>query len=140
MGQPAIRSELGRFQPGASGNPRGRPKSMGALIRSATNDGQEMVDFALAVMRGRAVTIDGEEVAVQVKERLAALAWLADRGWGKPDSIAGPTERPRFDFGRLQGPELDALLVIAEKAAVREPVVVDAVVEAKDATPKTEAL
>jgi hypothetical protein len=63
---------------GQSGNPKGRA-SAGAkfarVIRSRTNDGQALLEFALEVMEGK----HGAELS----DRIDALKWLADRGWGK---------------------------------------------------------
>jgi hypothetical protein len=63
------------FRPGESGNVGGRPKGFGALIREQTRDGAELVDFALSILRGKR--------GAKLDQRLDALCWLADRGWGK---------------------------------------------------------
>jgi len=142
------------FPKGVSGNPRGKPRStLGELIRRQSDDGQELVAFAFAVLRGQLAFLDerGHPVLgpdgnpslaleqASVKERLMALHWLAERGWGKPDSIS-PTQQARHDLTKLQGHELDSLLSLVDKTAVREPVTVeaDAVEVAKDATPEGE--
>ena len=63
-----------RFQPGHSGNPGGRRVTLCGLIRRATKDGRELVDFHLTVLR---------DPQHPLRERLTAAAWLADRGFGK---------------------------------------------------------
>jgi hypothetical protein len=78
---------------GQSGNSKGAPKRCNALariVREKTLQGEELVLFALSVMRGEALgatsTKDGDTAEVEtpsVHDRLDAMKWLADRGWGK---------------------------------------------------------
>ena len=66
------------WKPGQSGNPGGRPKGfagLAAVIRKKTNDGEELVDFALGVLRNKKASIG---------DRLEALEWLSVRGFGQP--------------------------------------------------------
>lgn len=94
----------GRFRPGVSGNPGGRPKGFGDRIRMLTRDGEELIEIALKVARGELsvvkATKDGNfDVLPTAKERLDAIAWLGDRGWGK---AAQPVEVTGEDGGPLQ--------------------------------------
>ena len=50
------------------------------LLRSKTMDGEELADFALAIMRG--------EHAATIGERIDVMKWIADRGWGKTPEVA----------------------------------------------------
>jgi len=70
----------GQFKKGQSGNPKGRSpgfKGMAKYIRSQTNDGEELADFALMVFR------NADKTYTHVHQ-WDALKWLADRGFGKP--------------------------------------------------------
>src|SRR5262245_25079110 len=72
----SARTVLGRpWPPGVSGNPGGRPKGLAALVRQETAEGEELVRFMLRVMRNRRQSM---------RVRMEAVAWLADRGFGKP--------------------------------------------------------
>lgn len=81
------------WKKGVCVNPGGRPKGFAALVRERTKHGVELVEIALKVMRG-SLTVervsydaDGNEKITKerpaIKDRLVALQWLADRGWGK---------------------------------------------------------
>ncbi len=72
---PENRDISGRFLPGISGNPGGRPVGLSGLIREATDEGAELVRFMLGLFRG--------EHGVDMRTRADAATWLADRGYGK---------------------------------------------------------
>ena len=72
---PENRGVTGRFLPGASPNPGGRPKGLAAMVQAETHDGAELVRHMLAVLR------DKEQ---KPELRMQAVLWLADRGFGKP--------------------------------------------------------
>lgn len=66
-----------RFQPGQSGNRAGRPKGFAGIakkIMQATDDGTELIEFALSVLRGDH----------PLREKIQCLQWLGDRGLGRP--------------------------------------------------------
>ncbi len=74
---PVLQARPGTFRPGVSDNPRGRPRAGLALaekIRELVDPG-ELVGMLLGIAR---------DPAVAVKQRLAAISMLADRGWSKP--------------------------------------------------------
>ena len=74
----------GKFIPGVSGNPNGRPagsKGLAAYINEQTSNGHEITDFMLGVMRGEAVDKRRKPTTA---ERIQASTWLADRAFGKP--------------------------------------------------------
>lgn len=85
----SARAAPGRpFLPGQSGNPGGRPKGLRSLIREQTGDGAELVAFALDVLRGKR--------RAMMRQRLEALYWLADRGFGK-SPLTLPELPPGFE-------------------------------------------
>lgn len=64
------------WRPGQSGNPQGRPRSPLSLaerVREKVSP-DELIDIALELARKGAAE----------STRIAALAWLSDRGWAKP--------------------------------------------------------
>lgn len=82
-----------RFGEGQPRNLGGRPKGLMQAVRAQTKDGKELVNFALDVLRGKSLgkfkrkLFDQEtevEVFPETRDRLEALKWLSDRGFGKP--------------------------------------------------------
>jgi hypothetical protein len=76
------------FKPGQSGNPSGRPRGLGRYIRARTDDGERLADFVLGIF---------EDTKQDIKLRLEAASWLADRGIGKPVAtleMSGPDGTP----------------------------------------------
>ena len=100
---------------GVSGNPSGRPKGFAASIRKKTREGEELITLALKVLRGKLSvmeeTKDGSfKVEPSIKERLEAMKWLADRGWGKAlDLSAAPDDGKSKDIAADIAARLAAL-------------------------------
>ncbi len=69
------RDEHGRFCKGNKANPGGRPKGLAERARAATHDGADLIEFYLGIFNNK---------EQDVKYRIDAAEWLADRGWGKP--------------------------------------------------------
>ena len=90
---PANRAETGRFVPGQSGNPSGRPRrdeNLAALARMHTED-------AIAVL----VSI-ANDPKVNPSARISAANSLLDRGHGRPpQAVAVKTESNGDAFLRL---------------------------------------
>jgi 2-hydroxychromene-2-carboxylate isomerase len=92
MKTPANKAKSGRFQPGQSGNPNGRPKNpFGELIRKQTNNGQEIVDKVLNILRN----------AEKNADVMWAAEWLRDTGYGKPAQAIALTDTNGLDLGSL---------------------------------------
>lgn len=59
-------------------------RSLAHYIRDHTRQGEELVDLVLDVMRGHVRGKEDAKLMANTGLRLEAIAWLADRGWGKP--------------------------------------------------------
>ncbi len=112
------RDPSGRFLPGASPNPSGKPAGFRGLarkIKDETRNGDELVEFAVKVLRNE---------TAETRDRLAALQWLSDRGFGKPlqsielSADVAAHQAPQYDWSRLSIEERKELL--AKIAAVRQ--------------------
>lgn len=106
---------------GQSGNPGGRSKTqamLARLCRSNTRDGLDLVEFAMKVLRGEVEVLVPTKLGVvdvgpSVRDRLTAMQWLSDRGWGKtPDAAEDEQGEPaipsKLDEAQLEaglGPE-----------------------------------
>jgi hypothetical protein len=109
------------FMPGRSGNPtglNGRRKALAALVRESTDNGRLLVRLMCRIVRGGkskiSLTANGKAheslVRPSISDRIEAIRWLADRGWGKARDIVdidGETRRP-FQIV-LMGPHRDPL-------------------------------
>jgi hypothetical protein len=63
------------FKPGQSGNPSGRKRGFATRILELTDDGEELIQHALAVLR---------DSKASGKERAEARQWLSNYAIGKP--------------------------------------------------------
>ena len=79
----------GRWAPGQSGNPGGRPGGVAAVRELARNHAAEAIECLLKEMR------QGDTSHA----RIAAANALLDRGWGRPmQPLAGDAEEPPIEI------------------------------------------
>ena len=83
---PENRTPEGRFAPGTTGNPGGRPKAIAEVIELARSHTEEAVSTLAHIAKA------GKSEAA----RIAASVALLDRGWGKPAQVItdGAAQRP----------------------------------------------
>lgn len=89
------------FAPGQSGNPGGRPKGFGELARQAAEGGQLLVEMAVKIIKSRSTNL---------KAKIMAAQFLADRGWGKAVSQKAFTGEAVAVFTRGQQDDVRAVL------------------------------
>ena len=99
----------GQPTPNSGGKPLTSIKNLAQYARSATNDGKELVDFMVDVLRGNE--------RVTTNHKIQAVAWLADRGWGKPiqqvDIEAHTTHT--IDLSEYSAEQLAGIIDLADK-------------------------
>jgi hypothetical protein len=115
------------FQRGQSGNPGGKSRfhaELTRLARARTNNGADLVDLFVTVMRGDAIRVGRTRRRPNLHERMTAAMWLADRGWGRAkemvEIIDEHTPDERRALVRVMTPEeRRQLRVLLEAAEAR---------------------
>lgn len=108
------------WKKGQSGNPSGRPAAhirFGEMVREATNNGVDLLTFALGVWKGTEKDMDGPA------DRRWAHDWLTERGFGRPQpeiEIAGEAAKKPLDYSAMSIEELQVMAKF--KAANAVPV------------------
>ena len=123
----------GRWAPGVSGNPRGRPRTGMALAERvrATVDMEEMIAVAVSIYKGNGVAVRSDTDAAgaqcvsipSARDRLAALTWLRDTGFFKPAQLIAtadltPSDDSALNYEALPDDVLDDYLRAQNRAAV----------------------
>jgi hypothetical protein len=117
----------GRWQPGQSGNPAGRPRgrSFSEAVRRAVEP-EELVLHLLAIVRGQGVRMtvaagaDGQPVFVEgqaptFRDRVAAAKVLVERGWPRgPTDAAGAAAPPGPDLAAMTPEQLTAYAQVCQ--------------------------
>ena len=102
-------ARTGRWQPGQSGNPKGRPSIKGPVEMLAREHTEEAVRTLVDLMR------HGEPDAV----RGAAANALLNRGWGMPRHVVEPVEK-RVERMTLEEVEAKLAEIEAKKLIAAE--------------------
>ena len=86
-------NNLSPWQPGQSGNPRGRPKGtrdLAGYVLEATGGGKELVDALICIARGAVPNLavqkgsrPRKDQQVRPADQLKAIEMLLDRGFGR---------------------------------------------------------
>lgn len=111
-----MRDIKGRFKPGTSGNPSGRPKGIMAYTRELTQDGKTLIDFWIDILNGKEV----HGFKPDLDDMKDAARELANRGFGKAvqhqyiETESANTEEP--DLSKLSDEELQKLADLLSKA------------------------
>lgn len=111
------RDATGKFKPGFSGNPGGRPKGLAVRVRELMPE-EELVAGMVKIAKGQKVAGQKPTVA----EIIRAREWLADRGHGKAPAFApieGENPLELDDVSRQIDATLDELAARREAQAAR---------------------
>ncbi len=100
-------------------------KSLAQLIRHRTEDGLELVEFVLSIALGKKMGPDAKVINADLQLRMTAIAWLADRGWGKAAQVieleVSPSD-PSPELAAYTIEELKDFLAMAEEHRESSPV------------------
>jgi hypothetical protein len=95
---PPETGESTQFAPGKSGNPGGRPKGLAKRVRELVGaDGEDLAKIMLVI------AYDEKEAT---RDRMEAIKWLSDRGWGKAPAFAPIEDDDPLDLAEREATEI----------------------------------
>lgn len=122
---------MSKYEPGTSGNPGGRPKGLGALVRDTVErEGPGGKDGWLELVRAQYKIATGLNEKAKPKDQTLAATWLRDSGYGRPQqavdvtsngqTVAAATVTIPLATEALTDEQLVALQRALDKAALPE--------------------
>lgn len=109
------------WEPGKSGNARGRPKnSLAAAVRRIVQV-DELARAVYDIAFGEGVKLGEITMPATFEQRRWAIEWLSDRGYGKPvqsvelDAVVSGGESTAVDMSKLTTEELKGMVLLLEK-------------------------
>lgn len=124
---------MAKFAKGESGNPGGRPKGLGALVRETVErEGPGGRDGWVEVVKAQYRIATGNDERAKAKDMTLAATWLRDSGYGRPQQAVDVTSNGQtvstatvtipLATEALTDEQLEALRKELERAGAQGPV------------------
>lgn len=105
------------WQPGQTGNPGGRPKGLAVMVREKTGDGIRLVETMAGIADGKLLI---EKRPPSHRDRIQAIEWLADRGFGATPKFTVDIQNDISVSGGKEPEEMTVPEMEARLAKMRE--------------------
>ena len=108
------RSDDGKWLPGTSPNPGGRPRGLASKVREVTRDGADPIQILVNVL-------EGNVAGTRVKDQIEASKILLDKGFGKATTVIdadvhyGRQDPNDDELNKLSVEQLTGLLELMDK-------------------------